>query len=138
MNVVFVKPERCLGCKRCQIACAVEHSQNKDLYKAVFEDPPPHSRIRAVKGLYLNSSFPNKCRQCKPAPCLTVCPTSAITLDPEQEILLIDEQKCISCAICAIICPFDVISFHLSVSARQVASKCDDCIERRRVSEEPA
>ncbi len=50
MKTVFVNPERCIGCKQCQIACAVEHSQSKDLYQAVFEPVPPQPRILVAPG----------------------------------------------------------------------------------------
>ena len=142
MKTVFVNPERCIGCKQCQIACAVEHSQSKDLYQAVFETPRPRPRIHAEPGLYLNVAFPNKCRHCNPAPCLAVCPTGAIHRAGDfPEIVLIEARKCIACGMCAMVCPFDVITYHRSPQAPEralVAIKCDHCIERQRVGDIPA
>lgn len=141
MKTVFIQPERCVGCKQCEIACAVEHSQSKDLFQAVSESPKPRPRIYAGPGIYFNSSFPNKCRHCNPAPCLAVCPTAAISRTPDQEIVLIDGSKCISCAMCALVCPFDVIRYYESADAlkgRVVALKCDHCIERQKDNREPA
>jgi anaerobic carbon-monoxide dehydrogenase iron sulfur subunit len=141
METVFVNPERCVGCKQCQIACAVEHSRSKDLYQAVFESPRPQPRIYVSPGLYLNTSFPNKCRHCDPAPCMAVCPTAAITRQADGSIVLIDGNKCITCAMCAMVCPFDVIRYSKSASVRFdkiVALKCDQCVERRRRGELPA
>lgn len=141
MKTVFIQPERCVGCKQCEIACAVEHSQSKNLYQAVSESPKPRPRINAGPGIYFNSSFPNKCRHCNPAPCLSVCPTAAISRTPDQEIVLIDGSKCISCAMCALVCPFDVIRYYESadtLKGRVVALKCDHCIERQKDNREPA
>ncbi len=141
MKTVFIQPERCVGCKQCEIACAVEHSQSKNLYQAVSESPKPRPRINAGPGIYFNSSFPNKCRHCNPAPCLSVCPTAAISRTPDQEIVLIDGSKCISCAMCALVCPFDVIRYYESADTlknRVVALKCDHCIERQKDNREPA
>lgn len=141
MKTVFVQPERCVGCKQCEIACAVEHSQSKDLFQAVFENPKPKPRIYVGPGVYLNSSFPNKCRHCDPAPCMAVCPTAAISRTADREIVLIDGDKCISCAMCAMVCPFDVIRYYESVEAlkgRAVALKCDHCVERQQQGLMPA
>jgi carbon-monoxide dehydrogenase iron sulfur subunit len=142
MKTVFVHPERCIGCKQCEAACAVEHSQTKSLFMAVFESPTPKPRIHAEPGLTLNSSFPNKCRHCNPAPCMTVCPTAAIQRPNDlPDIVLIDATKCIACGMCAMVCPFDVVSYFpvAAVPARAaVAVKCDHCIERQRQGLQPA
>lgn len=141
MNIVFVNPERCIGCKQCQIACAVEHSQSKNLYSVVFESPIPHPRIHAAPGLYLNTSFPNKCRHCNPAPCMAACPTGAISRDADLDIVLINGYKCITCGMCAMVCPFDVITYYASPTVKldkAIAIKCDNCIERQRRGEIPA
>ncbi len=140
-KTVFVNPERCVGCHQCEIACAVEHSQSKTLYGAISEKPTPRRFIVATPGLRLNSSFPSKCRHCSPAPCQAVCPTAAIGRDSDTDIVLIDGNKCIVCGMCAMVCPFDVITFFPSAKARPqrtVAIKCDNCIDRQRQGRIPA
>jgi carbon-monoxide dehydrogenase iron sulfur subunit len=141
MKTVFVNPERCVGCKQCEIACAVEHSQSKDLYGAVFETPKPYPRIQVAPGIYLSSSFPSKCRHCDPAPCMAVCPTGAISRNADSDIVLIDGDKCIACAMCAMVCPFDVVRFYQSAVVKldkTVALKCDHCIDRQQEGRMPA
>lgn len=141
MKTVFVNPERCIGCKQCQIACAVEHSQSKNLYQSLAEERPPRPRVLVAPGIYLDTSFPNKCRHCDPAPCMTVCPTGAISRNEDMDIVVIDGDKCITCAMCAMVCPFDVITFYPSHEAKldkPVAVKCDHCIERQRQGNIPA
>jgi carbon-monoxide dehydrogenase iron sulfur subunit len=142
MKTVFVYPERCIGCKQCEAACAVAHSQTKNLFLAVFESPTPKPRIHAEMGLALNSAFPNKCRHCNPAPCQMACPTAAITHPPDYpDIVFLNPQKCIACGLCAIVCPFDVITYYPSISAPgrpAVAIKCDHCIDRQRLGQGPA
>jgi len=138
MKTVFVNPERCIGCKQCQIACAVEHSQSKSLYEAITEEPKPRPRVLVAPGLYLDTSFPNKCRHCDPAPCMTVCPTAAIHRDLSTGIVLVDQLKCIACAMCAMVCPFDVITFYPTSTNKLAAIKCDHCIERQNRGEVPA
>jgi carbon-monoxide dehydrogenase iron sulfur subunit len=141
MRTVFVNPERCIGCRQCEIACAVEHSQSKNLFQAIYERPGTKSRIHVVPGLYLSTSFPNKCRHCEPAPCMSVCPTGAISRDPDLGMVLVDDHKCITCAMCAMVCPFDVLTFYPSPATKldkAVAVKCDHCIDRQRRGEDPA
>jgi len=142
MKTVFVHPERCIGCKQCEVACAVAHSQSKNLFWAVFETPGPKPRIHAEAGLSLNTSFPNKCRHCNPAPCLLACPTGAIYRAGElPEIVMIDARKCIACGMCAMVCPFDVITYYAAAEAPHktaVAIKCDHCIDRQRQGLVPA
>jgi carbon-monoxide dehydrogenase iron sulfur subunit len=142
MKTVFVNPERCIGCKQCEAACVVAHSQTKSLFLAVFESPTPKPRIHAEAGQTLNTAFPNKCRHCNPAPCMAVCPTTAIYRSAEYtDIVLIDAHKCIACGMCAMVCPFDVITYFPLTDAPEkatVAVKCDHCIERQQQGLVPA
>jgi carbon-monoxide dehydrogenase iron sulfur subunit len=119
----------------------VEHSQTKDLIGALAERPIPRRFIIATPGLRLNSSFPSKCRHCNPAPCQSACPTGAIGRNDDLDIVLIDGNKCIACGMCAMVCPFDVITFFTTPkvnSGKAVAIKCDNCIERQRQGRQPA
>lgn len=141
MKTVFVNPERCIGCRQCEFACAVEHSQSRDPAQAVFETPVPRPRIHVTPGPAFHTSFPNKCRHCDPAPCQQVCPTAAVTRDNEQDLVLVSIDKCIACAMCAMVCPFDVITFHAQANgmpARVVATKCDGCADRINMGLQPA
>lgn len=129
---MLVLPERCTGCKSCEVACAVEHSQTKSVYTAHLEDPRPIPRIRvqSVDG----RSMPMQCQHCAKAPCMVACPTEAISRSPEGFILL-DEGKCIGCLACARVCPFGAVRLDAS---RRVAVKCDFCFERVRQGRQPA
>jgi carbon-monoxide dehydrogenase iron sulfur subunit len=139
MKTVFINPERCIGCLQCELACAVEHSASKDETLAFLETPVPRKRVHVQAGPVPTFAFPNRCRHCDPAPCLQVCPTGAIYQDPAHALVLIDEKKCIGCAMCAVVCPFDVLTFHpLAGSPTPVAVKCDGCVERVGQGDTPA
>lgn len=141
MLTVFVDPERCIGCLQCEFACAVEHSEGRVPAVAVLEQPQPRKRIHVHAGSKANTAFPNKCRHCDPAPCQQVCPTGAIYRDPVHDVVLIDESKCIGCAMCAMVCPFDILTFHPAAAGaggNAVAVKCDACIARLRAGQIPA
>jgi carbon-monoxide dehydrogenase iron sulfur subunit len=141
MKTVFVNPERCIGCRQCEFACAVEHSESRDPYLAVFERALPRPRIHVSPGRAMNTSFPNRCRHCNPAPCEQVCPTGAISRDLAHDLVLTDAHRCIACAMCAMVCPFDVISFHAhsnGMPEKITAIKCDGCVERVSKGRRPA
>lgn len=142
MFTVFVNPERCIGCLQCELACAVEHSASGDAARALLEIPLPRKRVHVQAGLQPNTAFPNKCRHCDPAPCQQVCPTAAIYRDAAHDVVLIDASKCIGCAMCAMVCPFDVLTYYPladgGAAGRTVAVKCDSCIDRLRQDLVPA
>ena len=133
MKEVIVQPERCVGCMQCMIACATAHSQTKQLYTAVWETPLPKSRVHVGAGLY-NEGFPNHCRHCNPAPCMLACLGGAIFRDTVTDSVLIDPDRCINCASCAMACPYGVIRFHedcVAPPGKVVAVKCDNCDQRQ-------
>jgi carbon-monoxide dehydrogenase iron sulfur subunit len=142
MRTVFVNPERCIGCLQCEIACATEHSTSRDGVLAFLESPVPRKRIHVEPGPVATTAFPNRCRHCDPAPCQRVCPTGAITRDEPEGLVLVDAGRCIGCAMCAVVCPFDVITFHPLADGpgvdTAVAVKCDGCEARVRRGEVPA
>lgn len=142
MRGVFVNPELCIGCLQCELACAVEHSKSQDEALAFLEVPVPRKRVHVAPGPVPTTAFPNRCRHCDPAPCQRVCPAGAITRDEEHDVVVIDAARCIGCAMCAVVCPFDVITFHPLAEGPSpdtaVAVKCDGCLARVRRGEEPA
>ncbi len=141
MEAIFANLERCIGCGQCALACAVEHSASRDPLRAAFEEPQPKPRIFVVPGPTLNSSMAVFCRHCDPAPCESACPTGAIHRDATYGLMQHTADRCIACAMCAMVCPFDVVTLHPYSNGRPtriVATKCDGCIQRRRRGEEPA
>jgi carbon-monoxide dehydrogenase iron sulfur subunit len=142
MKTVFINPERCIGCLQCELACAVEHSRSKDETLAFLETPVPRKRVHVEAGPIPTFAFPNRCRHCDPAPCVAVCPTAAMSRNDQQGVVLVDGKKCIGCAMCAVVCPFDVVTFHPLAEGPgpevSIAVKCDGCLERVSRGETPA
>lgn len=132
-GIIVVEPKRCLGCKTCELQCALEHSQSKDLKLAICERPLPRTRINveAVEELAL----PLQCRQCENAPCVQVCPTKALEREDQESPVLIKDKLCIGCKACILVCPFGVIYID---GAGKVVTKCDLCFARLKKHELPA
>ena len=131
--LIVIDVEKCLGCRSCEIACAVAHSQTKELSRAIFETPLPQARVK-VEGMG-DLVMPLQCRHCEDAPCVSICPTGALEkMGPEQPVLL-HEERCIGCRWCLLVCPFGVI---IPGRGGQPVTKCDLCIERLKKGEKPA
>lgn len=121
MYQIFVRPERCLGCRSCEISCAVEHSKEKDLFAAVLQPRPPMRR------LFVESSdevcMPVLCRHCEDAPCLNACISGCIYRD-EKGFVRRHKERCVGCWTCVMMCPFGVITRD---GEDHIAVKCDRC-----------
>ncbi len=123
MKVIGVHLDRCTGCKTCELYCAVERGSNeKTLLKAVQESPSPRPRVR-VEGSN-EVPLPLQCRHCLNAPCLNACLSGALDREPETNLVVIREDRCIACWTCTMYCPYGVI---LPWPEREYALKCDRC-----------
>ncbi len=125
MQQVLIDPDKCLGCRSCELACAVAHSSSKNLFDAVAEVVSPRSRIAVERSGETN--FPIQCRHCSEPQCIKACMTGALTQDPTQGLVVQDAQKCVGCWMCVMVCPFGAI---VQDSSRRVALKCDRCPDR--------
>lgn len=132
-GMIVIKVDKCLGCKSCEMACAVEHSQSKDLYEAIHETPTPRARVSVNQGA--DFAVPLQCRHCEDAPCMEICPTKALDRADKDSPIVIDHDLCIGCKWCILACPFGVINLD---DQNRVITKCDQCFERVERGEKPA
>jgi len=133
MEEIFVDIERCTACKACEIACAVEHSSTKTLFGAIFESPVPQKRVHVEPAFAY--AYPVRCLHCGDAPCIAACPNGAMTRDAATGSVIVLEDRCQGCFMCAMVCPFGAISAHTS---KRTALKCDRCPDRLAVGLRPA
>jgi len=132
-KIIVIDIEKCLACKSCEIACAVAHSESKDLYDAIDESPRPQRRVTVEAAAEFG--IPLQCRHCEAAPCVEICPTGAIHRPDDDSPVVVDNDLCIGCKLCILICPLGVLQLD---KKGKVALKCDLCIERLEEGQEPA
>lgn len=140
---VYCDISKCLGCRSCEIACAVEHSKSKNLFQAINEMPLPEKRVSVEPlsltdithdTLHIKHSLPLHCRHCEDAPCVKICPAKSMQKLDEGPVVHKDET-CIGCKWCILVCPFGIPKVGRS---GKVIIKCDHCIERYKKGIIPA
>jgi carbon-monoxide dehydrogenase iron sulfur subunit len=124
MKRIFAKEEYCLGCRLCEINCMVKHSKSRKIIKAFRKERDTATpSIRVEEGERI--SFAVQCRHCDEAPCIEACITGAMHRMADTGAVICDENRCVGCWSCIMVCPAGVV---LSGKTRKAASKCDLCM----------
>ncbi len=123
MKRVYAKEDVCIGCRLCEIACVVEHSESKNAIRA-YKTEVPRPVARNVVEEQGPLTFSVNCRHCDEPLCVAVCIAGAMVKDEETGVVRHNEEKCAGCWSCVMICPYGVIK--MKPAAKKV-SKCDLC-----------
>jgi formate dehydrogenase iron-sulfur subunit len=141
---LLIAPERCTGCRACQIACKEWNKLPADVTvnRGTYENPPDvnahlYNRIRFVevpqerlRWLFISQ----RCMHCGDAGCLEICPAPGAIFKTAKGIVSFDKQKCIGCKLCRAGCPFDIPRYD----ENDRISKCHMCEDRIPHGLEPA
>lgn len=125
MTKIYCDITKCLACRACELACAAEHSQSKDLLKAITEHSKPKKRV-AVSAVD-DKTISIHCQHCEDAPCVVACISGALTKDKNSRATLHNKEKCVGCWMCVMSCPFGAIVRDIE---NHIALKCDLCPDR--------
>jgi carbon-monoxide dehydrogenase iron sulfur subunit len=126
MKKIYIQEEYCIGCRLCEIYCQVKHSKSKKIIKAYREeliDVLPRVLVEEIG----YNSFAIQCRHCADAPCVAACISGAMQKNKNTGVVTCDEDKCVGCWSCIMVCPYGVIRRDLS--GKKIASKCDLCVD---------
>lgn len=95
----------CVGCQACTVACKTENQSPQDAWYAPV--------IEWESGVFPDATLnylPTLCNHCEDAPCVTACPSGAITRR-DDGIVIADEDICIGSRACMAACPYGAINF---------------------------
>lgn len=139
-KAVYRDMDLCVNCKACTVACNVKHMSGSRSGESTMTLPSrnlvntyptgPEIRVDRVYQAFISIA----CMHCAEAPCIRVCPTSAIYKDPQAGITLVDTEKCIGCRGCLWVCPYGAPTFD----GRGKLALCDLCIDRLREGKKTA
>jgi molybdopterin-containing oxidoreductase family iron-sulfur binding subunit len=145
--VLVVDLSRCRNARKCIEGCEKHHKLTPDR---------PFIKVLKMQDNPRSSPYwmPKKCFQCDNPPCVKVCPVGA-TFKRSDNIVLIDNERCIGCRFCMAACPYsarvfnwgepkpikdynDPYSPETSVpSKRGTVEKCDFCPDMLRENKLP-
>lgn len=130
MRLGFILDQtKCIACHACTVACKSENDVPvgvfrtwvKHVEKGTFPDTRRHFAVL-------------RCNQCDDAPCMTICPTSALYRRPDG-IVDFDSDACIGCKSCMQACPYDALYIDPGTNT---AAKCNLCSHRVDAGLQPA
>ncbi len=118
---ILVRYDKCLGCRSCELACAVAHSEAKSLLGAVLAGEKSLKRIFVNQ--VMDKKVPLNCRHCEEAPCIDACITGAMYRTSEGVVTNEGgDRECTGCWMCVMVCPYGIIR---SLPDERRAVKCD-------------
>ncbi|MFC1893726.1 4Fe-4S dicluster domain-containing protein [Chloroflexota bacterium] len=140
-KAIFRDMDACVNCKACLIACNVKHMSHRQATLPLALEPKGRNLINVyqcgpeIRGDQVYQSFVSiACMHCEEAPCIRVCPASAIYKDTQTSITLVDRKRCIGCKVCLWVCPYGAPSFDND--GKLVL--CDLCIDRLKEGKKTA
>ena len=125
----LIDNRKCIGCHACTVACKSEHEVPigvdrtwvKYIEKGAF---PDNRRLFTVM----------RCNHCERAPCITICPVTAL-YRRDDGVVDFNSERCIGCKACMQACPYDALYID---PESNTAAKCNFCTHRLDVGLEPS
>ncbi|MEM6677514.1 MAG: 4Fe-4S dicluster domain-containing protein [Pseudomonadota bacterium] len=134
----------CVGCHACAVACKAWNTQTDGTVALADTDPygaePSGAWLNRIHSYEIEPAdtgqgaeaarlihFPKSCLHCEDAPCVTVCPTGASYKREEDGIVLVNEDACMGCGLCAWACPYGARELDPKAG---VMKKCTLCVDR--------
>lgn len=130
MQYGFVLDQRrCIGCHACTVACKSEN----EVPLGDFRTWVKYTEVGSFPAVRRHFAV-LRCNQCTAAPCVTICPVTALHKRPDG-IVDLDKDVCIGCKACMQACPYDALYLNEDTGG---AEKCHFCAHRVEQGLKPA
>lgn len=140
---VLVDTTRCIGCRSCERACAIEHDlplpdvENDDALSA--KRSTDETRLTVVNRFDTSRGevfVKTQCMHCWQPACAAACLTNAMYKTRSGPVVW-RAGKCMGCRYCMVSCPFDIPKFEYDEWNPKI-HKCDMCADRLAGGDKPA
>lgn len=128
MKRIKIKKELCMGCLNCSLACMAEHNERGTSIYDLKLDDPVHEASNHIAMDSEKSPVPIFCRHCEEPECVYTCMSGAMTKNESTGYVEYDQDKCASCFMCVMSCPYGVLK--ADDRSKQNVIKCDMCQHR--------
>jgi anaerobic carbon-monoxide dehydrogenase iron sulfur subunit len=122
-RVLLFRPERCLMCLSCVLACQLEALGVDDPRDLARGSKPPRRLSMSLVG---GTPWPERCRHCTQAPCAEACISGSIVRDEAAAAVRHRPETCVGCGSCQLVCPFNAITRD---ETDECMTKCNLCPE---------
>ena len=135
----------CIGCKACMSACKEYNHLPPEFSTpgSVWDNPLDLSaKTYNIIKLYRNGTGETKdrkidgysfirrfCMHCVDPSCISACPVSALTKDPQTGVVRYNKHACIGCRYCQVACPYNIPKFQWDQAFPEI-KKCQLCDHR--------
>ncbi|MBZ0172561.1 MAG: 4Fe-4S dicluster domain-containing protein, partial [Phycisphaerales bacterium] len=146
---VLVDLTECIGCRRCEFACAeANDNPHDDLEDYDDQSVFAETRRPTVSSLTVVNRAENptdaekpsflkiQCMHCEHAPCVSACLVGAMRKSPDGTVTY-DASRCIGCRYCLMACPFERLAYEYDSALTPRVRKCELCQHRTSVGQLP-
>lgn len=100
------------------------HQEEEKVYNLDLLDKKNESRNH-IEVTDSGKYVPIFCRHCDEPECVATCMSGAMSKDSQTGLVSYDKEKCASCYMCIMACPYGVLK--ADEKTRHVVVKCDMC-----------